>query len=147
MGFNSGFKGLTDQVIGRETRVHAGRWHAGHSYLPVLNLSSLTVHNQELPFCAMLKYPRQVAYSSVRHTAICLSTLCFARLSIQVWGKRPGNSKQRQQIFLLYTESRPVKRQVLEDEHTSSSRVEVKNEWSYTSSPAYVFTALCLTLR
>jgi hypothetical protein len=29
-------------------------------------------------------------------------------------------------------------------DHSPPSRAEVKNEWSYTSAPSYVFTAWCL---
>jgi hypothetical protein len=66
-------------------------------------------------------------------------------------------------IFLFSTMSRPVlrptqppiqwvqgflslgvKRPVREADHSSPSSTEVKNAWSYTSTPQYVFMARCL---
>jgi hypothetical protein len=37
-----------------------------------------------------------------------------------------------------------VKRPGYEPDHTPPSSAEVKNEWSYTSTPQYVFMAWCL---
>jgi hypothetical protein len=138
------FTCLSAHVSGRETRVHAGPWHA--SSLTKFIIISDYSQPRTIVLCHVIISVtgcRQLR-PSYCHSTVCLSTLCFARLAIQVWGKRPGNSKQRQQIFLLYTASRPVKRDGRKDVHTSSSNVEVKNVWSYTSSPAYVFMALCL---
>jgi len=36
------------------------------------------------------------------------------------------------------------KRPDREADHSHSSNSEVKNEWSYTSTPSYIFTAWCL---
>jgi hypothetical protein len=37
-----------------------------------------------------------------------------------------------------------VKRQEREADHSPPSSAGVKNEWSYTSAPPYVFKVLCL---
>jgi hypothetical protein len=37
-----------------------------------------------------------------------------------------------------------VKRSVREADHSPTSNAEVKNEWSYTSTPPYVFLTWCL---
>jgi hypothetical protein len=46
--------------------------------------------------------------------------------------------------WLLRTLSLWVKRPGREADHSPPSSVEVKNAWSYTSAPQYVFMALCL---
>jgi hypothetical protein len=82
----------------------------------------------------------------------------------RLWDGRPGfDFWQGQGFFLLATTSRPalgptnppiqwvpgalspeVKRPGREGHHLPPSSVEVKNAWSYTSSPPYVFMAWCL---
>jgi hypothetical protein len=79
------------------------------------------------------------------------------------WAGRPEfDSQQRQGIFLFATAFRPslgstqppiqcvpgnvspaVKQPKREADHSLLSSAEVKNAWSYTSTPPYVFTAWC----
>jgi len=78
-------------------------------------------------------------------------------------GRPRFNPRQGQGMFLLVTASRPaleptqypikwepgvvsleVKRSVSEVDHSPASSAEVKNAWSYTSIPQYVYMVWCL---
>ena len=107
-------------------------------FVVISDCSMCLIHDHELSFCAMLHYPWQLQTApSVMSQYPSVSVhVCFARLAIKVWAKRPGN-----RVCISCSDNRfgsaalslAEERQGRAADHTSSYSVEVKNKWSYTS--------------
>jgi hypothetical protein len=140
---------------------------ADHSSLSSAKVKNAWSYTSTSPYAFMawclVKHRDNVRYVTLRYVTLRYITLHYITIVGWTIGILAFDSQWGLEIFLFTTASRTalgsiqppmqwvpgalsmgVKRPEREADHSPPSSAEVKNTWSYTSTPQYVFMAWCL---